>query len=280
MELKDGLKKMNYLQNLHTHTTYCDGKNTPRELLDTAIRKGFDSIGFSGHSVMTYSPFSRVTYESTAEYKKEINRLKIEYADKIKVFLGLEFDMFSDDDYSGLDYTIGSVHYLQIGNKKVGFDRDIPSMQKVIDERFYGNGMEFAKSYYRHMAELPEHYSYDIIGHFDLVNKHGRNASFFDDASKEYKTAAIEAAEALSGKIPFFEVNTGCMPRGYRNFPYPAPFIVKEMKRLGFGAVITSDCHNAEYLDAGYDMGRELLISCGFKEYYILTDKGFVPMEL
>ena len=271
---------MKYLQNLHTHTTFCDGKNSPREVLDIAIKKGFDSIGFSGHTVMTYSPFSRVTYESTAAYKKEINALKKEYEGKIKVFLGLEFDMFSDDDYSGLDYTIGSVHYLKIGDQYIGFDRDIPSMQNVIDEHFGGNGMDFAKSYYRHLARLPEFYNYDIIGHFDLVNKHGRNASFFDSESKEYQSAAIEAAEALAGKIPFFEVNTGCIPRGYRDFPYPAPFIVKELKRLGFGAVITSDCHNADYLDAGFDAGRELLLSCGFKEYYVLTDSGFTPKEL
>ncbi len=37
------------LANYHTHTTYCDGKNTPEEIVLCAIEKGFTSIGFSGH---------------------------------------------------------------------------------------------------------------------------------------------------------------------------------------------------------------------------------------
>ena len=41
---------MTYLQNLHTHTTYCDGRDTPVEMIESAIAQGFDSIGFSGHS--------------------------------------------------------------------------------------------------------------------------------------------------------------------------------------------------------------------------------------
>lgn len=28
------------LQNLHTHTKYCDGKDTPEEIILTAIEKG------------------------------------------------------------------------------------------------------------------------------------------------------------------------------------------------------------------------------------------------
>ena len=36
--------------NYHTHTTYCDGKSTPEEIVLEAIRFGMDTIGFSGHS--------------------------------------------------------------------------------------------------------------------------------------------------------------------------------------------------------------------------------------
>ena len=36
-------------QNLHTHSSYCDGKDTPEELVLYAINSGFSSIGFSGH---------------------------------------------------------------------------------------------------------------------------------------------------------------------------------------------------------------------------------------
>ena len=37
-------------QNLHTHTTFCDGKNTPAEMAAAAFAAGLGAIGFSGHS--------------------------------------------------------------------------------------------------------------------------------------------------------------------------------------------------------------------------------------
>ena len=38
------------LYNYHTHTTYCDGKNTAEEMVQQAISLGISQIGFSGHS--------------------------------------------------------------------------------------------------------------------------------------------------------------------------------------------------------------------------------------
>ena len=48
---------MNTLQNLHQHCTFCDGKDTPEEMIAYAIEKGFDSIGFSSHSYNPYSSY-------------------------------------------------------------------------------------------------------------------------------------------------------------------------------------------------------------------------------
>ncbi len=95
---------MEYLQNLHTHTSFCDGKNTPSELLDIAISKGFHSIGFSGHSANVHSKaYTNITKNTTRAYKDEIRRLRKEYEDRIKLFLGLEFEMLSDDDLSDVN---------------------------------------------------------------------------------------------------------------------------------------------------------------------------------
>ena len=43
------LKANGMKRNLHTHSTFCDGKNTPEEMVRAAIAKGFDAIGFSSH---------------------------------------------------------------------------------------------------------------------------------------------------------------------------------------------------------------------------------------
>lgn len=272
---------MNYLQNLHTHSTYDDGINSLEEMVKTAIGKGFSSIGFSGHSYMHYAPGASMKIEGTEEYKKEISVLKEKYKGQIDIFCGLEFDIFSEIDMSGYDYMIGSVHFLKIDDKYVAFDRRETGLVKdMIDKWFDGDGMEFAKEYYRTLASLPKYGKFDIIGHFDVIAKHNDRGFFFDENSKEYISLAIQAAEELAGKIPYFEVNTGAIGRNYRTLPYPNETILKELRRLGFGAVISSDCHNGEYLDCHFKESEDLLRKCGFKEIYILTKDGFKPMEI
>lgn len=271
---------MKYKQNLHTHTTYCDGKDTPEEIVIKAIEKGFDSVGFSGHSYMYFSPFGGMSEENTIKYKQEIRRLKEKYMGKIDIFCGLEFEMHSKVELKGYDYLIGSLHYLEKFGYPRGFDRKAEDVQKLIDTYFDGNGMKFAKEYYHTVARLPEYGDFDILGHFDLITKNIDFIKFFDIDSKEYKNAVTESVECLKGKIPFFEVNTGAIARGYRKTPYPSPFIVKEFKRMGFGAVITSDCHDKNFLDCEYETAEELLKECGFEERYILTTDGFRGVKL
>ena len=277
---------MNTLQNLHTHTQYCDGKDTVEEMIQTALEKDFGAIGFSGHSYgftensnKSYSPFS-MTLQGTSEYRKEVKSLKEKYAGRIEVYCGLEVDMYSGIDLSGYDYLIGSVHYLMKDGNLVGMDRSEEEVRGIIERHFAGDGMEYAKCYYSELAKLPEYGKFDIIGHFDLLTKHKEKTCFFDTSAKEYQYFAIEAAEKLAGKIPFFEVNTGAITRGYRTTPYPEPFLLKELKRLGFGAIISSDCHDRTKLDYKFEQAAELLKSCGFQEKYILTEKGFKAVEL
>ena len=74
---------MNTLQNLHTHTTYCDGKDTVEEMINAALEKGFGGIGFSGHSYMFYSPSHSMSLEGTEKYREEVKDMKEKYRGKI-----------------------------------------------------------------------------------------------------------------------------------------------------------------------------------------------------
>ena len=86
---------MSHKQNLHVHTTFCDGKDTPEEMVKEAISRGFDSLGFSIHSPRTGSiiEFTRAKIDV---YKEEILRLKSAYKNDIKVFVGVEQDHYAD----------------------------------------------------------------------------------------------------------------------------------------------------------------------------------------
>lgn len=271
---------MNTKQNLHTHTTYCDGRHTPEEMVQTALEKGYGSLGFSGHSYVPYSDYAGICRERHEAYLQEIRRLKEVYADRLKIYLGMEVDMCTDADLTGYDYLIGSLHYLKMGQEYVCFDENAGEVQRIIDCYFGGDGEAYMREYFRQLADLPKYGKFDFIAHFDLIAKHAESANLFAYDSDEYLRCASETAEALLPHIPFFEVNTGAMSRGYRTTPYPSPRIIRMLKNLGFRAVITTDCHDRAKLDFGVAEAKAYLESAGFREHYILTDEGFRGVKL
>lgn len=273
---------MKYLQNLHTHTIFCDGKDTPEELVEKALSLGFDALGFSKHSYMFFSEYLDKSNDKTEPYIREINRLKEKYADKIKLHLGMELDMYSKVDLSPYKYIIGSMHYFKKGDEYIGFDRNAETVKGVIDNYFDGDGLKFARCYYEEISTMHSIVGrkIDIIGHFDLITKTNEILRFVDTSLGSYQSYAIEALRVLAKKTDIFEMNTGAIARGYRRTPYLEPFIIKELTRLGKGIIITSDCHDKNYLDCHFDECIELLKSCGVGEVYTYSDGKFVPHTL
>lgn len=74
------------LKNFHTHTTYCDGKNTTEEMILAAINQGFTALGFSGHSHTSIDPSYCMTTDETRRYIDELKALREKYADKIRIY--------------------------------------------------------------------------------------------------------------------------------------------------------------------------------------------------
>ncbi len=274
------MNTLGYYQNLHTHTRYCDGKDMPEEIILKAIELGFDTIGFSGHSYTGFDIEWHMTKEKTELYKKEIACLKNKYKDKINVLCGLEYDIFSDCDISGYDYLIGSSHFLKIDGEYVEFDADADTVSGIISRYFGGDGIKYARAYYENMAQLYKYGDFDIVGHFDIVTKHCETHNFFDISSKEYKNTALESLHALCEKIKVFEVNTGAISRGYRTAPYPAPFILKEMKELGCTVVLTSDCHDKNFLNNHYKESVEYIKSCGFDSIGVMKNGVITEIKI
>lgn len=65
--------------NLHSHTTYCDGKNTPEEMVLAAMDRGFDVFGFSGHSYTAFDESYCMSRSTTDAYEQEVRRLASSY---------------------------------------------------------------------------------------------------------------------------------------------------------------------------------------------------------
>ncbi len=99
--------------NCHTHTVFCDGKNSPEEMVISAIEKGFACLGFSVHSPMFTPADWTISPEKLPAYCSEICRLQSEYAGRIEVLHGIELDRnFASVDPAAFDYVIGAVHQI------------------------------------------------------------------------------------------------------------------------------------------------------------------------
>ena len=66
-------------KNYHTHTIFCDGKDTPESLVEEALRLGCREIGFSGHSYTYFDESWCMSKEKTKAYRECILRLKSKY---------------------------------------------------------------------------------------------------------------------------------------------------------------------------------------------------------
>ena len=241
------------LSNYHTHTTFCDGVDSPEEMVLEAIRLGMSELGFSGHSHIPFDDSYCMSLEGTLQYKAVITELKQKYADKIKILLGIEQDIYSDTDTDGYDYVIGSAHHLFKNGEYISVDLSRAEQERIIAQLYGGDQYSFAEDYYRAVATVYEVTKCDIIGHFDLITKFNEAGDMYDTSHPRYRKAAMEALDALCGTNAAFEINTGAISRGYRKTPYPDGFILEELKQRCKKLVFSYDCHNKKHLLLGHD---------------------------
>lgn len=235
------------LRDFHVHSTYCDGKSTLEETVLAAIEKGIRHLGFSGHS---YTPFDEgycMSPSDTKRYVAEIKTLKEKYKDKIKIYCGIEKDVFSDIDTSEFDYAIGSAHYILADGCYIPVDLNAQTLLKGANEHFGGDIYSLAEAYYETVSLLADK-EFDIIGHFDLITKFNRNGAMFDESNPRYVKAVYSALEKLVPLGKTFEINTGVIVRGYKDTPYPADFIIKAINEMGGSFILNSDSHRSDML--------------------------------
>ncbi len=249
--------------NLHTHTRYCDGQDTPEELVGAAIGLGMEALGFSGHSYLTDCDWC-MTPENTVRYREEILQLKEKYRGKIAVLLGIEQDYYSDPAGDGYDFLIGSVHRIYADDgTPCQMDDGKEIVLRDIKEHFENDVFRWVRRYYETVAGLPEKTGCGIIGHFDLVQKYNQDKSLFDDTDLRYRKPMLDALDALLDRDMIFELNTGAIAQGYRKEPYPSAYALRWIAQKQGRILLSSDAHCAQNLLYGFSEAAEYAGSCG-----------------
>ncbi|GHU82520.1 hypothetical protein FACS189468_6830 [Spirochaetia bacterium] len=139
---------------LHTHTSFCDGQDDVETMCRSAWEKGLESLGFSSHAPITGKtgiPSDwHLREDRLPEYIREVEAARRRWEGKLPVYLGLEVDWIedlmgpADRDLQdlGLDFIIGSVHYISSPKNGEYFavDGSAREFETLLREHFDGDG--------------------------------------------------------------------------------------------------------------------------------------------
>ena len=249
------------MTNYHTHSTYCDGKASPREMVEFAVAHGFTALGFSGHCPLPFeNTYSITDYEG---YCREVRALKEEYKDRIAIHLGLEMDYVPGmlEDFSplieqgGLEYTIGSIHLIPAEGAAARSDDDLwmidGSRYQTYDEglmRHYGGDIRRGvRAYFHNENAMLEKNRPTVVGHPDKIVMHNRDRYFHED-EPWYRDLALETIHLIKELDLICEINTRGIYKGRHADYYPGKWLIQEMKTLKIPVIVSTDAHAPEDL--------------------------------
>ncbi|MBR5345375.1 MAG: histidinol-phosphatase HisJ family protein [Clostridia bacterium] len=252
--------------NFHTHTTFCDGKDTPEAMAEAALALGFEQLGFSGHM----DPDIHMDWPA---YLRHITALREQYRGRLDILCGVELDRDrAGEPVTGAEYIIGSTHFLPDADGKLtALDHSFALSEALCRGTYGGDWYKLCKAYFASEAEVVARTHCDIVGHFDLIARFNHQFPRFDENDPRYLRPAMEAMEALAITGAAFELNAGAYNRNRRNDFYPARPLLKFLHSLNAPLFINSDAHSKELLQGGFKEALAAVSACGWDHVCVLT---------
>lgn len=265
------------LTNFHTHTTLCDGKSAPEEVVLSAIQKGFSAIGFSGHAVTDFD--QSYCLKDIDGYIATITALKEKYKNDIEIYVGIEEDAYQWTDRTKFEYLLGSSHYLKKDGIYYQLDCGADNLQKCLDA-FSGDPLSLAEAYYSQFTAYIKERKPDIVGHFDLITKYEESQTNWFFPNPDYHKLAEKYIRLAAENDVIFELNTGGIARGIRTTPYPYENLLRILQKEDAKIILNSDSHHKDTIDCHFTEIRKYLKEIGFKHLYTLYHNEFQKVSL
>ena len=275
--------------NYHSHTHYCDGKMPPEDYILEAMKQGVSIYGFSSHCPVPFENEWSVKESDLPAYLNEIDTLKIKYSGQIELYKSLEIDFIpglisvnSEIIKSArLDYTIGSVHFInQFPNGDWWeIDGSISRFKEGLTTIYKNDIQKAVSDYFLQIRQMVEEACPDIIGHIDKIKMHNGKEFFFDENEAWYKREMQKTLEVVRASGAIIEVNTRGMYKKYCEEPYPGSGFLKEILHMNIPVCINSDSHHITEITKGFTEAASLLQSIGFKQLRIYKNNEWTDVN-
>jgi histidinol-phosphatase (PHP family) len=253
-----------------------------------AISKKMPAYGISSHAPVPFDTRWAMKSDDVPEYIQEFNRLKIKYADRIELYLGLEIDYFVNDKTFvfdsvkdlPLDYRIGSIHFTDTFSDGTRWIIDgTPHAFMVATEQIYGGDVKKTVSRYFELSEeMVSNADFDIIGHMDKIVPNASQYAAFRIEDKWYKDKMLSLLTLIKEKGIVVEINTKSLFG--RNFTFPNQLYLKTICEMQIPIMINSDCHYPDKVMDGFNDAYQLIKAAGFKTLRMLKEGKWIDKEI
>jgi len=268
--------------NYHSHCHYCDGKEAPRAHVESAIQKGIYAFGFSSHAPVPFHTTWCMPLEKATNYTREIAQIKQEYAKTIQIYAGLEVDYIPGTigpnnrfiKNLGLDYTIGSVHFVDSFSDDTPWEID--GQHKVflygLSQIFNGNIKLAVSRYFELTRRMLEEDCPDVLGHLDKIKIQHEQGELFSEDETWYKQEVMRTLKVIAKNKVTVEVNTRGIYKKKTPETYPSRWILEHMHEMGIPVQINADAHHPDELTKHFSQTAAMLKEIGFKYLKVLAD--------
>jgi len=222
---------------LHSSLSF-DSNCSPRDIVEKAEALGLREICFTDHYDFCDEPYENINSFTVEEYNRAYGSLS---SASLKIRRGIELGITpsGDDGFKekfepyGLDYVIGSVHYVK------GYDPYNPDFWEVYDV-----DKAFELYLLKTLECVRANTYFDALGHLNYVCKSPSNPGHKPLLYKDYADICDEIMKILAQNGRGMEINTSGVDR-VGDF-LPARDFIKRFRELG-GEIITvgSDSHDA-----------------------------------
>ncbi len=284
----------------HTHTHYSHGDSEVYRMVENAIKKGMDGIGFAEH--FHYDFFSDMglptvggrevdgtIFENFKMYYKTVEKAKEDYRGKIKITLGVEVDYLESkkedikkaleikpflNDYKEenperkfeFDFIMGSAHF--IGEPLKYFS----------DYKEKGDDWLISE-YFSSIKNLIRSDLFDVIGHPELIKY------FIEKKFAYYSNHIEEIVDLLAKHKVAVDLNTdylrdsktGEIEKSRLN---PGVEMLSLCKEKDIPMIIGSDAHSPEKLAKNFSETFKILKKLGIKHLSYFENRKLVEYRI
>lgn len=279
------------LSNYHSHTNYCDGSSHIEDYIIQAVNLGFDVYGFSSHAPLPFACKWSMPASQLKDYIRRIEYLQQKWKGEIAIYKSLEIDYIpevmgpkhSSIQNIGLDYTIGSIHFLDAYADGTPWAVDDSHRKFLLgfEEIFKGDIKQVVKKYYSYTRRMVREETPTIIGHLDKIKMHNKFHPHFNENEDWYKNEVIKTLDTIKISGAFVEVNTRGIYKLKIEELYPSDWIIKEMISREIPIVLNSDSHTPFEINKGFDYAIQVLkdLGCNYVKNYNGSTWVNTPIE-